>query len=132
MEYAGDGLKQELVGTFTGGRTTSLREMKPEEYDKMCASMEAARYGVGETDFKARLRKSRSAILKQLQKMGIDTSDFANVDRYCLHPRIAGKVFRSLTIEEMAELMKKLKSIARKNALHPEKKLCDFKTMNWN
>jgi hypothetical protein len=35
MENPDEELKQELVGTFTAGRTISLREMTPDEYRRM-------------------------------------------------------------------------------------------------
>lgn len=35
-----DGLKEQLVLTYTGNRSSSVREMKQSEYDAMCASMQ--------------------------------------------------------------------------------------------
>lgn len=122
MDNPDEELKQELVGTFTGGRTTSLREMKPEEYNKMCDSMQAAQYGQSEADFKAEIKRLRSAVLKRLQKMGIDTTDFSKVDAFCLNPRIAGKVFRHLSKEELSALIPKLEAIARKDSEKPATK----------
>ena len=49
-----------------------------------------------------------------LQVIGIDTTDWDRVDAYCLDARIAGKVFRKLTIPELEALVPKLKAIARK------------------
>jgi hypothetical protein len=123
MENPDDELKQELVGTFTGGRTTSLREMRPEEYNKMCDSLQAAQYGQTEKDFKAEIKALRSAVLKRMQKMGIDTTDFAKVDNFCLNPRIAGKTFRHLSKEELKALIPKLSAIARKDAQKPAQKV---------
>jgi hypothetical protein len=116
MENPDDELKQELVGTYTGGRTTSLREMRPEEYNRMCGSIRAALEGQSEAEFKAEIKSLRSAVLKRFQKMGIDTTDFAKVDTFCLNPRIAGKVFRHLSKEELRALIPKLAAIARKDA----------------
>ena len=133
MENPDDELKQELVGTFTGGRTTSLREMKADEYNKMCDSLQAAQYGQSEADFKAEIKRLRSAVLKRLQKMGIDTTDFSKVDNFCLNPRIAGKVFRQLSKEELSSLIPKLAAIARKDSeKSASKSLVKFKTYMLN
>ena len=122
MDNPDDELKQELVGTFTGGRTTSLREMKPAEYNRMCDSLQAALCGQSEADFRAEMKRLRSAVLKRMQKMGVDTTDFAKVDRFCLDARIAGKVFRHLSKEELMKLIQKLEAIARKDAQKPAAK----------
>jgi len=133
MENPDDELKQELIGTFTGGRTTSLREMRTDEYNRMCDSIQAAQYGQCEADFKAELKRLRSAVLKRLQKMGIDTTDFAKVDKFCLNPRIAGKVFRHLSKEELTALIPKLAAIAKKDSEKPAvKKLTQLKTYMLN
>ena len=133
MENPDPELKQELVGTFTGGRTTSLREMSTEEYNKMCDSLQASHYGQTEPDFKAEIKALRSAVLKRLQKMGIDTTDFAKVDNFCLNPRIAGKVFRHLSKEELSALIPKLASIARKDSQKTAvQKLSQFKPYMFN
>jgi hypothetical protein len=115
MDNPDEELKQELVGTFTGGRTTSLREMTPVEYNRMCDSLQAAQYGQTESDFKAEIKSLRSAVLKRMQKMGIDTTDWAMVDNFCLNPRIAGKVFRHLSKEELKDMIPKLAAISRKD-----------------
>jgi hypothetical protein len=119
MENADEELKCELVGTFTAGRTTSLREMEPEEYNRMCESLRAAQYGQTDADFKAEIKALRSAVLKRLQKMGIDTTDWAKVDNFCLNPRIAGKMFRHLSKEDLKALIPKLSAISVKDSKKP-------------
>lgn len=110
-----DDLKEQLVLTYTGNRTTSLKEIKQSEYDAMCASLQESLDGnVGATEFKARIKSYRSNVLHWLQVIGIDTTDWDRVDSYCLDSRIAGKVFRKLTIPELEALVPKLKAIARK------------------
>ena len=110
-----DELKTTLVSQYTGGRTESLREMTAKEYDTMCDAMQqtAGGYRVREI-YREELRRKRSAVLKQLQKMGIDTTDWNRVDAYCMNPRIAGKEFRKLTVEELETVNIKLRIIQRK------------------
>ena len=116
-------LKEQLVFTYTGNRTTSLKEMKQSEYDAMCASMqETVNGGISDTEFKARIKRYRSNVLHWLQMIGVDTTDWDRVDAYCLDSRIAGKVFRKLTIPELEALVPKLKAIERKGKEKPEPK----------
>jgi hypothetical protein len=118
MQKADEELKMELVGTFTGGRTTSLREMEAAEYNRMCDAMQASLDGDGKTteEYQKQMREARSAVLKRLQRLGVDTTDFASVDKYCLDSRIAGKEFRKLSKEELEALVRKLSAIERKKA----------------
>lgn len=109
-------LKASLVSQYTGGRTESLREMSEKEYDAMCDALQQA-----DTGYKAwetartELRRKRSAVLHQLQLLGIDTTDWNRVNSYCQHPRIAGKEFRKLTTDELDTLNIKLRIIRRKD-----------------
>lgn len=119
-----DDLKEHLVLTYTGNRTTSIKEMKQSEYDAMCASMQETVNGnVGAAEFTARIKSHRSNVLHWLQVIGIDTTDWDRVDAYCLDKRIAGKVFKKLTIQELEALVPKLKAIARKAKQAPKKKV---------
>ena len=106
--------KETLVSSFTDGRTTSLHEMKTKEYDAMCASLEE------QTGWKIELKKKRSLCLKLMQKAGIDTTDWQRINDFCRHPRIAGKEFARLTLEELDSLQTKLRSIMRKGGLKPK------------
>lgn len=110
-----DELKATLVSQYTDGRTESLREMTTKEYDAMCDAMQEAANGYKAREiYREELRRKRSAVLKQLQKMGIDTTDWNRVDAYCMNPRIAGKEFRKLTVEELETVNIKLRIIQRK------------------
>lgn len=109
--------KEVLVSQFTGGRTSSLREMTSNEYEEMCECLQTGKQ-LGETSaaYKERLRRARSAALNRMQRLGVDTADrtFAAVNDFCLDPRIAGKPFGMLTIEELQALVPKLEAILRK------------------
>ena len=109
--------KEMLVAQFTGGRTSSLREMAPAEYEEMCECLQTGKQ-LGETSaaYKERLRRARSAALNRMQRLGVDTADrtFAAVNDFCLDPRIAGKPFGVLTVEELQALVPKLEAILRK------------------
>lgn len=106
-----DEVKKSLVWQYTNGRTDSLREMTREEYDRCCAELER-RYGHREE-----LRKERSATLKLMQRMGVDTTDWGRINALCEHTRIIGKEFARITAEEHRELRVKLRIIERKGGL---------------
>jgi hypothetical protein len=75
-------IKRDLVERFTLGRTKSLKEMKLKEYQLMCRTMESML--VNEID----RRKERSRVLNQMQRMGIDTTDWTRVNAFCEDARI--------------------------------------------
>lgn len=111
---AKEGLKETLVASFTNNRTTSLKDMSLKEYKAMCDKMVGEIYqdkpGQSDPDLKAK----RSAVLVRLQRLGINTGTWDEVDEFCRQSRIAGKNFRELTKEELVDLVPKLEAIARK------------------
>ena len=109
--------KEVLVSQFTDGRTSSLREMTIAEDEDMCDCLQSGKQrGESSEAYQARLRKARSAVLNRMQRLGVDTSDktFAAVNKFCMNPRISGKPFGLLTIDELEALIPKLEAILRK------------------
>ena len=103
--------KEDLVLQWTNGRTASLKEMSEREYSLMIRQLRQ------QVDNLEEKKKARSAVLKQFQLYGIDTTDWDAVDRFCASPRIAGKAFRYLTIAELKTLRVKMLSIRNKAEL---------------
>ena len=108
-------MKETLVSSFTGGRTTHLREMTQKEYNAMCASL------AERTGWKELLKKKRSLCLKLMQKAGVDTTDWARIDDFCRNPKIAGKAFAQLGVKDLDALQVKLRAIVNKGGLKPGK-----------
>ncbi len=107
--------KDDLISQFTLGRTTSLKDMKDSEYDEMCDCIRSGRHqSESRDDYVLRRKKMRSAVLKRIQQLGVDTTDFDKVNAFCQNSRIAGKPFGMLTIEELESLIPKLEAILRK------------------
>ena len=106
-----DDMKEILVSSFTDGRTTHLHEMTQKEYDAMCASLEER------TGWREKLKKARSLCLKLMQKAGVDTTDWQRVNDFCQNPKIAGKVFAQLGVNDLEVLQIKLRAILRKGGL---------------
>lgn len=110
--------KETLVEQYTNGRTIHLHETSMQEYDKMCDDMEkVAGYDEFVEGVRKQLRRKRSACLKLMQQLGIDTTDWNRVDAFCKDPRIAGKAFRKIDAEELEVLAVKLRAIQRKGGI---------------
>lgn len=107
--------KETLVWQFTGGRTDRLHLMTEDEYQAMCHEMErVAGYDERRQAWRQEMKRKRSAVLHQMQLLGVDTADWGRVDAYCLSKRIAGKAFRELDGDELDALLVKLRIIRRK------------------
>ncbi|WP_418450167.1 hypothetical protein [Alistipes sp.] len=114
-----DSLKERLVARYTNGRTTSLRQMTGAEYNTMCDAMETSLLDPNHAEREA-LRKRRSEALHLMQRLGIDTADWARINAFCRDARIVGKVFAALGPEELGELTVKLRGIERRGGLNPQ------------
>lgn len=107
--------KETLVYQFTNGRTSHLHLMAENEYRSMCNEMErVAGYDERREAWRREMKRKRSAVLHQMQLLGVDTADWSKVDAFCQNKRIAGKVFRELDGEELDALLVKLRIIRRK------------------
>ena len=106
-------LKKEMVSVATGGRTESLKEITRKEYDDLCNILEK-RFPEKRNIYVEQRRKKRSSCLKLLQKIGVDTTNWTAINNYCKSPKIAGKVFADLDIEELQQLSLKLRMILKK------------------
>lgn len=106
-------LKKEMVNVATGGRTESLKEITRKEYDDLCNLLEK-RFPEKRNIYVEQRRKKRSSCLKLLQKIGVDTTSWTAINNYCKSPKIAGKVFADLDIEELQLLSLKLRMILKK------------------
>lgn len=100
--------KRQLVSQYTAGRTDSLKEMTRKEYTDLCIAIE------GMNGTRDELKRRRSIALKLMQELEVDTTDWAQINDFCRHPRIAGKAFGQLSVDELMELATKLRSIKRK------------------
>ncbi|MEZ3549626.1 hypothetical protein [Duncaniella muris] len=101
-------IRRDLILQYTGGRTDSLKEMTRQEYTLLCEGVELM------TRTRDELKKRRSIALKLMQELGVDTTDWAKVDNFCRHPRISGKRFCKLDIEDLMDLAGRLRTMKRK------------------
>lgn len=100
--------REYLILQYTEGRTGSLRELTREEYDGLCDKL------TGMAIDERQLRHLRSSALHQMQLIGVDTADWVAVNEYTQQPRIAGKLFAALGIDELDALVRKLRAIRAK------------------
>lgn len=112
LNYADkEDLKCELVLKYTNNRTSSLKEIKEHEYIRLCDDLETR---MQESEERRMLRAARSNVLHQLQIVGVNTADWNDINAFCRSPRLVGKEFRELDIEDLDKLYKKLRAIRAK------------------
>ncbi len=100
----------------------STKELTERELDELISNLQRHEdERKQETD--AQLRKLRSQVLNILQRMGIykTNEDWRHVNNYLKQPRIAGKLLYEMSIDELRSLIKKLRSIERKEAEKAER-----------
>lgn len=109
--------KEELVLQFTEGRTAHVSQMSSEEFTALC---DALQYG-GEQEQSARnlaLKRARSAALLRIGRLGISTIDnWDGINAFVESPRIAGKRFYDMNVDELNAMVAKLENIIRKGGL---------------
>lgn len=118
--------KRLMVQNWTNGRTEHLSEMTQGEYDAACKELEAA------SGYDRELKRRRSICLRLMQGLQIDTSDWQRVNDFCRNPRISGKPFGRLSVEELESLSVKLRAIARKGGLVSEEQSVKREERNIN
>ena len=104
--------RQNLIWQCTNGRTTSLKELTRGEYETCCQALEKL------TGLDAKRKKLRSQVLTQMGRLDINSNDWAQVNSFCQQPRIAGKPFARLSIEELENLSVKLRALKSKGWHH--------------
>lgn len=118
--------KRLMVQNWTNGRTEHLGEMTQAEYDAACKELEAA------SGYDRELKRRRSICLRLMQGLQIDTGDWQRVNDFCRNPRISGKPFDRLSVEELESLSVKLRAIARKGGLGSEERSVKREERNIN
>jgi hypothetical protein len=109
--------KEDVVWQYSGMLTTSLREFfakHPEDYKRMIADLQVKVYS--KTSNQAEIKRLRSAILHRIQRHGVDTTQWQNINSFLQQPRIAGKMLFEMSVAEMKALIPKLESILKKDA----------------
>lgn len=105
--------KEALVRSVTGGRTSSLKELTRKEYADLCNALEK-RFPRKDQEYVEERRRRRSSCLKLLQKIGVDTTSWDAINKYCESPKIAGKPFGALNLEALHHLSLQLRMILKK------------------
>lgn len=113
--------KETFIMQYTNGRTARISETTPQEYNTICHALEeVSGYAAERRDRMLVLRRQRSRVLKLMQQLGIDTTNWDRVNAFCLDPRIAGAPFALLNFEQQKTLETKLRAIARHGGLKPK------------
>ena len=124
--------KEDLVWQYSNMLTTSLSEFSRErpvayadmirDLERIANKMEEPKQPQQPTKFttSAITKQYRSAILKRLQKHGIDTTNWDKVNAFMENRRIAGKRLYEMTDQEMIDFIPKMQSILKKDKKHQE------------
>lgn len=99
-------MKRDLCMQASKGRTTSLRELSPAEYEGL---IQAFRKN-GERMYNP-LKKDRRICLCLMRDYGVSVDDWHVINKFCENPRICGKEFKKLNKDELKALQKKLRAI---------------------
>ena len=106
-----DEQKRGILLDLTDGRTNTTKELTYSEAMYLCGYLNGAKKENRDLTITEReIRRRRSAVLKRVQQIGVDTTDWGAVNAFCLDTRIAGKKFRELDGEELLLLIPKLES----------------------
>lgn len=120
--YKQRGLSREehkaMLAQLTDGRTDKTNELTEAEANYLAGWLN----GNGQEALKAKademqqknLKFYRSAVLKRLQKMGINTSDWGRVNAFLSDRRIAGQPLYAMSVESMKTLIPKLEKLCEK------------------
>lgn len=114
--------KDEIVWSYSNGATESLSEFLRDDPNGYTLMIKELNKRV-QMEIDRETKRLRSAILTRLQKYGIDTSDWHEVNRFMELPQICGKRLYSLSHEEMRDLVPKLEIILKKHKEKTEKAL---------
>lgn len=119
--YAKHKLNQEeyrgMIVELTDGRTDTTKELTYAEAQYLAGYITGANTKLQTTAEQMAvqaIKKQRSAVLKRLQQIGINTASWDAVNSYLKSPRIAEKPLYELDSDELAALIPKLESIKRK------------------
>lgn len=107
-----------LISELTDGRTNSTKELTYSEAQYLAGYITGANTAVkpvAQQMAEDSIRMQRSAVLKRLQKIGVDTSSWNAVNTYLRNPRIAGKPLYELDSDELYRLIPKLEAIIKKS-----------------
>lgn len=100
--------KKVLVLQYTNNRTDSLREMRPAEYIALCKSIEEL------AGYDKELKAQRSSCLKLMQELGVDTTDWHEINDFCRNARIAKMPFGRIGLDGLRDLRKRLFALKAK------------------
>lgn len=105
--------KRTMLYDLTGGRTTRTNELNGREAAYLDGYLNG-QYASAIAERRSPLKRKRSAALRRMQQVGVDTTDWQRVNAFCSDRRICGKPFYRLSEEELGELLRKLEMIKKK------------------
>ena len=121
--------KEEIIWQYSNLLTTSLKEFatrNPNGFLSMLDDLEMKfpQQPATETtkSYDPELKKLRSAVLLRIQKHGVDTTNWKEVNAFLKSDRIAGKYLYEMSNDELRKLIAKLELILLKDAKEQSQK----------
>ena len=121
IQYRDNGLSEEqrraMIYELTDGRTNSTKDLTYAAAQYLSGFLNGAAQmadNIGAELEKKAMKRMRSAVLKRLQQIGIDTTDWDKVNAFLSSKKIAGKPLYNLGYDELQALIPKLESIKKK------------------
>lgn len=117
--YRSHGLDEEtrrsMIRDLTDGRTDSTRDLTYSEAQYLAGYMNGAASESRDLSIGERaIKRQRSGVLKRMQQLGVDTTDWDTVNAYLCDARIAGKPLYELDSDELQAVTKRLEAILKK------------------
>lgn len=107
--------KEDLVWQYSNMVTISLQELYANNivaYNHMIADLE--NLVKNNQDY---IKKLRSGVLHRMQKLGVNTTNWQDVNLFLNDKRIAGKLLYELSCDELNSLIMKLESMLAKQII---------------
>lgn len=116
LELMPDFSKEELVQRYSRFKTSSLKEflnINPEGYERMIKDMSAL-VNMHQKWHDAEIKKLRSGVLHRMQKYGIDTSNWNEVNRFLEQAQLGGKRLYDFNAKELTQLISRMEALLQK------------------
>lgn len=117
--YRSHGLDEEthrsMILDLTNGRTDSTRDLTYNEAQYLSGYIQGAAHENRDLSIGERaIKRQRSGVLKRMQLLGVNTTDWESVNTFLCDARIAGKPLYKLDSDELQAVIKRLEAILKK------------------
>lgn len=107
--------RRAMICDLTNGRTASTRDLTYSEGQYLSGYLDGAVHEDRDLSIGERaIKRQRSGVLKRLQLLGIDTTNWDSVNNYLCDRRIAGQPLYKMDSDALQMVIRKLEQILKK------------------